>query len=387
MLAGRERCRPALADRREPRLRRPSSAIWDGQWYWIVAVHGYPDRRCRSTDAGHVAENAGRSCPCYPYRRAALVALARLPWTGRRRSSSRSSSRLARALPVLYRMHARCAADARHRDVRGRAVLAVGAARRRSSRSATPSRCCLLWLFLALLLLLQRRYVLAVSRSIAAHGAHPAERCSRSRSLLGLHVHPPLVVTRRRDPFPLRDDRAHRRRRALAARRRASPGRSSPGSVTGDAGGVHRHRARLAAQLATSAYQRPPAVRRRGSQGAEFWFGAGALGPATGYVVVGVLVVVGVRRAAAVRAARCGGSASTCGSGCASYALYLLAVFFPQSSTFRLLVPLSPLLGALARCRGRRVVPGGARASLGIAGQWWWIYNMYALGNTDWQIP
>ena len=32
----------------------------------------------------------------------------------------------------------------------------------------------------------------------------------------------------------------------------------------------------------------------------------------------------------------------------ASYLVYLLAVFFPQSSIFRLLVPLSPLWGAVA---------------------------------------
>ena len=36
-----------------------------------------------------------------------------------------------------------------------------------------------------------------------------------------------------------------------------------------------------------------------------------------------------------------------------SYSLYLLAVFFPQSSTFRLLMPLSPLLGAVAQPRSR----------------------------------
>ena len=35
----------------------------------------------------------------------------------------------------------------------------------------------------------------------------------------------------------------------------------------------------------------------------------------------------------------------------ASYALYLLAVFFPQSSTFRLLMPLFPALGAVAQVR------------------------------------
>ena len=69
----------------------------------------------------------------------------------------------------------------------------------------------------------------------------------------------------------------------------------------------------------------------------------------------------------------------------ASYLVYLLLVFFPQSSIFRLLVPLSPLWGALAVPPSRAWRTGVLAASL--LGQWWWIYNMYGLGNTFWQIP
>ena len=68
-----------------------------------------------------------------------------------------------------------------------------------------------------------------------------------------------------------------------------------------------------------------------------------------------------------------------------SYLVYLLAVFFPQSSIFRLLVPLSPLWGAFAVPRSLVWRVGVLIACL--AGQWWWIYNMYALGNRFWQIP
>ena len=69
----------------------------------------------------------------------------------------------------------------------------------------------------------------------------------------------------------------------------------------------------------------------------------------------------------------------------ASYLLYMLAVFFPQSSLFRLLLPVSPMWGALAAPRSTAWRVGVLVA--GLAGQWWWIYNMYALGNTYWQIP
>ena len=69
----------------------------------------------------------------------------------------------------------------------------------------------------------------------------------------------------------------------------------------------------------------------------------------------------------------------------ASYLLYLLAVFFPQSSLFRLLVPVSPLWGAFAVPRSPVWRVGVLLA--GLVGQWWWIYNMYALANMTWQVP
>jgi len=69
----------------------------------------------------------------------------------------------------------------------------------------------------------------------------------------------------------------------------------------------------------------------------------------------------------------------------ASYALYLLAVFFPQSSTFRLLVPLFPALGALAQPRSPWY-----RASLVlvfIAGQVAWVHLGWWVDGYDWTPP
>jgi hypothetical protein len=56
-----------------------------------------------------------------------------------------------------------------------------------------------------------------------------------------------------------------------------------------------------------------------------------------------------------------------------AYGLYLLAVFFPQSSTFRLLVPLAPVLGAVAL--GIVSVGTGRLAS-------WWSAHTTAVGST-----
>ncbi len=69
----------------------------------------------------------------------------------------------------------------------------------------------------------------------------------------------------------------------------------------------------------------------------------------------------------------------------ASYLVYLLLVFFPQSSIFRLLLPLSPFWGAFAVPRSN--VWRVRRPRRRTRRQWWWIYNMYALGNTIWQVP
>jgi hypothetical protein len=69
----------------------------------------------------------------------------------------------------------------------------------------------------------------------------------------------------------------------------------------------------------------------------------------------------------------------------ASYALYLLAVFFPQSSTFRLLVPLFPMLGAVAQPKSR--VYRVAVVVLCIAGQFGWLYVCWWVNGYDWTPP
>ena len=70
----------------------------------------------------------------------------------------------------------------------------------------------------------------------------------------------------------------------------------------------------------------------------------------------------------------------------AAYSLYLLAVFFPQSSTFRLLMPLFPLLGVLALPRSRvyRIAHRGAlHRAAGRAG---WLI-CWGVDGYDWSPP
>ncbi len=88
-----------------------------------------------------------------------------------------------------------------------------------------------------------------------------------------------------------------------------------------------------------------------------------------------------------------------------AYALYLLAVFFPQSSTFRLLVPLAPVLGAVALGAlsvgrgpvGRRLPLPAVRLArvafavlaiaLSIAGQVLWVQIGWQVEPYDWTPP
>ncbi|MBS1905678.1 MAG: hypothetical protein JST33_03725 [Actinobacteria bacterium] len=69
----------------------------------------------------------------------------------------------------------------------------------------------------------------------------------------------------------------------------------------------------------------------------------------------------------------------------ASYALYLLAVFFPQSSTLRLLFPLAPLWGAVGWRRSWWLRTAVLLVCLGL--QWMWIANVYGLADTFWRVP
>lgn len=68
-----------------------------------------------------------------------------------------------------------------------------------------------------------------------------------------------------------------------------------------------------------------------------------------------------------------------------SYVLYLLAVFFPQSSTFRLLFPLFPAFGIIAQPRhpAYRV----SLVMLCIAGQIAWVHIAWFVDGYDWTPP
>ncbi|HTN54858.1 MAG TPA: hypothetical protein VLZ82_01650 [Microbacterium sp.] len=118
-------------------------------------------------------------------------------------------------------------------------------------------------------------------------------------------------------------------------------------------------------------------------RGAEFWAGQAGLPAWSGWILLVALVAGAAWMLLRSRAVGRLGSDIRLWS--ASYLLYLLAVFFPQSSTLRLLLPLAPLWGALAVPRS----PGYRWGMLGLCllAQWLWILSMYGLAQTFWQVP
>lgn len=64
-----------------------------------------------------------------------------------------------------------------------------------------------------------------------------------------------------------------------------------------------------------------------------------------------------------------------------SFSLYILAVFYPQSSTFRILMPLFPGLGFIAQPQSRLYRFG--LVALFILGQWLWLHICWVLHPID----
>jgi hypothetical protein len=68
-----------------------------------------------------------------------------------------------------------------------------------------------------------------------------------------------------------------------------------------------------------------------------------------------------------------------------AYMVYLLAVFFPQSSTWRILMPLFPLLGIVALPRSRVYRIAIVVVAIGLQGGW--LYFCWWIDGYDWTPP
>nr|WP_184752865.1 hypothetical protein [Microbacterium thalassium] len=343
---------------------------WDAAWYAYIAAVGYPTDLPLSAD-GFVETNQWAFMPVYPY----LSAVVGAPF----------GSWLAGAVVVsLAAGYGACLVlFALLRDRIGDSpamwavvFFSVGPLAALFHVGYAESLFLLL-LFLALWAVMRRRFAWVYPLIVVMGYTRPGVLAfALFLGLYGIH----RWFTRRRDPLPVRDI-VHIVALGALATIVGFSWQFIAAAVTGS----------------PSAYLDTELAWRRGwidtsehfvpfsgfIEGAALWFRLWGLPEVAAYVVLG-LVVAGIAAVLLfVPAVKALGPEIRLWS--ASYLVYLLAVFFPQSSVFRLLVPLSPLWGAAAVPRS--VWWRGGVVAVCLLGQWWWIYNMYALASMYWQIP
>jgi hypothetical protein len=338
--------------------------IWDGHWYFIIALSGYPTE-LPLTDDGHVGESAWAFMPAYPGVVRALMFATGLDFRVLGIAVSVGFA-LATAL-LFYRLMLRVLPA-------GSALFAVVlycfAPLSPILQVSYAESMHAFLLTLALYLLLGRDYWMLVPVVMVMSLTRPSGLAFALA--LGLHVLYRWVV-RDRDPFA---------RREIVASLTATAVSLVSGfawlliaaAVTGS----------LTAYLDTELAWRAPYIGYQGLLpltpwilGANFWL-PGGLGIAALVVLVGGFTAFmfspWVKRLG-----------PDLRFWVASYALYLLAVFFPQSSTVRLLLPVFPLWGALAvpRSAAFRII----LVALCVAGQFGWIHFAWWVDGYDWTPP
>ena len=346
------------------------AAIWDSDWYRIVSIAGYP-AQLPIGDDGHVLQNAWAFLPGYPavVRGFLLIGIpfeyaSVIVSVGFALGAALLFYKLmARVLPTgtaLFAVVLFCTAPLSP-------ILQVGYAESMQ----------LFFLFLALLLFQDRRYYLMIPVIGIAALTRPSGLAFAVMLLLHLIYR---FVTRARDPFPWRE------RIAVIVAGLASAllgvlwplvawiGTGVPAAYTDT---------ELAWRVGYIGYQDllPFAPWVQGSQWWLSWIHvpeAAIVGPILLIIVVALFALLiftpPLRRLGVdLRLWLVG------------YAVYLLAVFFPQSSTFRLFMPFAPALGALAIPRSPVYRVG--MVLLGIAGQVGWVAICWFVINPDWSPP
>lgn len=342
--------------------------FWDSTWYHIVAVSGYPTVLPVNA-AGHVQQNSWAFLPAYPVLVRGLMTLTALPWDLVSVGVSFVFS-LGAAL-MFYRMMRLVLPGS---TALFSVVLFCVAPLSPILQVSYAESMLLFLLMLVLFLLMRRRYALMIPVIALAAFTRP---CGLAIALaLGLHVTHRLL-TRSRDPFPLRQ-----RLSAITTTLFsvlvgfawpviAWVATDSPSAYTGT---------ELAWRADYIGYQNllPFAS---WPQAAGFWARQWQIG-SFAFVLLG-LVIAGFAAMLFLPAVRRLGIDLRL--WVASYGLYLLAVFFPQSSTFRLLMPMFPLLGAAAQPKSAFY-----RVSLVIVmivGQFGWLYICWWFNGYDWTPP
>jgi hypothetical protein len=345
------------------------ASIWDGHWYYIVAVTGYPEQ-LPLTAEGRVGENAWAFMPVYPFLVRALMVVTTLSWPVVSVAVSVIAG-LGAAL-VFYKLMLRVLADSRT-AMFSVVLFCVAPVSALFQLSYAESLYTFL-LVLGLYLVVERRYGMLVPVIAVMALTRPSGLAFAL--FLGLHV---IVrfMTRHTAPFPWRE----RISVSLIAVFSAVMGLLWPAIaavVTGDL--MAYTDTELAWRSAYIGYQHlvPFAP---WFQSANWWLNSQSGFPFGGMVVALLAVAFGL--SLLLRPVRRLGVDLRL--WVLSYAVYLFAVFFPQSSTFRLLMPLFPLLGAVAQPKS--AVYRVAMVCVFIAAQTGWLLLCWGVDGADWTPP
>ena len=364
--------------------------LWDGHWYWIIAAVGYPDEIPRDAD-GLAQENAWAFMPVYP-----MLVRAGLALTG-----GGAATDFAAVAVTISVVAGGAAALFFHALLRrwmsaGAAMLGTAlfcvAPLSPIYQVAYAEALHLALLFLALLLVLERRWVpLAPVVTVMALTRPSGLAFALLLALVWLGR-----WWRARggiEPFGMRERVTLLSVTAVAG----FAGLAWPGIValaTGDFLGYTDTELAWRRPYIGDVHLVPFTPWWQGAQ----WWLDDVLGP----VALVALLLLAVCSFALPAMRR---MPIELRFWVVAYSLYLLAVFFPRSSTFRLLVPLAPVLGAIALgivsagqgALGRRLpraavapvrgVLAALAIGLGIAGQVLWVHLGWWVDGYDWTPP
>lgn len=348
------------------------STIWDGVWYRYIAAAGYPLDIPRDGD-GFARENAWAFLPVYPALVRLLMAVTFLPYEVAAVVVSIACGAGAAVLfnRLMHRTlpHGALFATAVFCFAPTSVVLQLGYAESLQ----------LLLVFLALHLLLERRYLLIVPVMAVLAFVRPGALAVAL--LLALHaIH--RWVTRARDPFPPREMVAL----VVSGLATAALGFAWPviaALVTGEPN----------AYVDTELAWRAPYIGHAGLVpfspwfvGVHWWARFIGIGGAAAWIVApAILVALLVAWAAMLLSPAAKRLGVDLRLWLVSYSAYLLAVFFPQTSTFRLLMPLAPALGMAALPRSR-VYRAGLLLVCTLL-QVIWVWCCWYVDGSDWTVP
>lgn len=340
------------------------SSLWDGRWYNIIAVSGYPSELPITAD-GHVGESAWAFLPAYPAIVRGVMTIASLSWNVAAVGVSLFFA-LAATL-VFYKILSRVVPV---QQALFAVVLFSIAPVSPLFQLAYAESMQLFLIALALYLLVQRKYAWMIPVILVLSFTRPTALALAL--VLGMHwIY--RFAKRSRGRFPMRE----RILVAVVALIAAVSGLLwlvIAGVVTGVPDAYLS--TELAWRSAYIGYQElmPFMPWMLSSQ----WWLPGIWG----YAALAGIVLAFIIFMLTPAVKKLGVDIRL---WLASYGLYLVAVFFPQSSTFRLLAPLFPALGALAAPRSRvyRVVLVIASLAL----QWGWLLICWRVDGYDWTPP